>query len=154
MEKILVVEDEQDIRDVLVETLGRWGYETTAVENGKVGLERFRAEKFSLIVTDLRMPVMDGLTMLKTIKKEKPLMPIVVITGFPTVDSAVESLVEGADQYIVKPIHFEDLRVKIQKAFEKKKIQAELESIRTINRILILLIPGWILLGILLSRFF
>jgi DNA-binding NtrC family response regulator len=78
----------------------------------------------------------------------------VVITGFPTVDSAVESLVEGADQYIVKPIHFEDLRVKIQKAFEKRKIQAELESIRTVNRILILLIPGWILLGILLSRLF
>ena len=139
---------------MLVEALNGWGYETTAVENGQAGLKRFRTEKFSLVVTDLRMPVMDGLTMLKTIKKEKPIMPIVVITGYPTVDSAVESLVEGADQYIVKPIHFEDLRVKIQKALEKRKIQAELESIRTINRILILLIPGWILLGILLARIF
>ena len=154
MERILVVEDDEGIRDLLVETLPRWGYESVITENGKEGLETFRSQQFSIVITDIRMPLMDGLTMLKTMKKENPKVPIIVITGYPSVDSAVESLVEGADYYLVKPINMDDLEAKIKKCFDKRKIQKALASTKIANIILVLLIPVWIIAGLLLARLF
>lgn len=152
MHRILIVDDDEDIRRVLEETLKDWGYETVIAENGEKGLEAFRLGSFSLIITDVRMPGMDGLQMLKQIKKNHSRIPIIVITGYPSVDSAVESLVEGADYYLVKPINFEDLRAKIGKAFEKRKIQRALLSARMIVTALIFSIPIWILIGFLIAR--
>jgi len=134
--------------------LKRKGHETVVAENGKVGLEKFRSQAFSLIITDIRMPVMDGLSMLKTIRKEDSKVPIIVITAYPSVDSAVESLMEGADYYIVKPIRMEDLEAKIKKSFEKRRIQRALTSTKVANIVLVLLIPVWILVGIFLTRLF
>jgi len=154
MERILVVEDDEDLCDVLVEMLRRGGYETVVAENGKAGLKKFRSQSFSLVITDIRMPVMDGLSMLKTIRKEDSKVPIIVITAYPSVDSAVESLMEGADYYIVKPIKIEDLEAKIRKSFEKRRMQRALASTKIANIVLVLLIPVWILFGIFLARFF
>jgi DNA-binding NtrC family response regulator len=152
MEKVLVVEDEKDVREVVSEMLKGWGYEPVVAENGKVGLDMFRSHLFSLVITDIRMPVMDGLDMLKLIRKDDPKIPIVVITGYPTVDSAVESLVEGADYYIVKPINMDDLKAKIHKAFEKRKIQRVLTARKRANIILLISVPIWILLGYFISK--
>jgi two-component system response regulator PilR (NtrC family) len=151
MEKILIVEDDQDIRDVLIEALTRWGYQTVTVDNGRQGLEMFRSDSFGLILTDIRMPIMDGLTMLKIIKKENSLIPIIVITGYPSVKSAVESLMEGADYYIVKPIPLDDLEAKILKSFEKRKIQQSLINRKHVITALLWSIPVWILLGFLIG---
>lgn len=152
MERILIVEDSESIREVLAEACRLWGYETKFAENGEEGLEKFRSESFSLIITDIRMPVMDGLTMLKTIKKEDAKMPVIVITGYPTVDSAVESLVHGADHYIVKPINMTDLETKIKKSLYKKRLMRSLQSLKWWNALLLILIPVWIILGYVLAR--
>lgn len=154
MKRILVVEDERDIRDVLTETLHRWGYETQTAENGKEGLDAFLAGDFSMVITDIRMPIMDGLEMLKQIKRKKPLTPIVVATGYPSVDSAVDCLAEGADFYIVKPINMDDLKVKISKSFAQAQVQAKLLASERLNRLLLVSIPLWIVLGWLVSRLF
>jgi len=154
MERILVVEDDEGIQDLLVETLPRLGYEPVIADNGKMGLETFQSQNFAIIITDVRMPEMDGLTMLKAIRKLDPKVPIIVITGYPSVDSAVESLVEGADYYLVKPINMVDLEAKIKKSFEKRKIQKALASIKLTNIILVVLIPAWIIFGFFLGRFF
>ncbi|MFH1942087.1 MAG: response regulator [bacterium] len=154
MEKILVVEDDEDIRDLLTETLKKWGYEPVLAENGKVGLDKFQTDSFSLVITDIRMPAMDGLTMLKTMKKTDSKIPIIVITGYPSVDSAVESLVEGADHYLVKPINMNDLQAKIKKSFEKRKMQKALASTKIANIVLVLSIPLWIIMGFFLARLF
>ena len=152
MEKILIVEDDKDIKDVLVEALSRWGYQTVTVENGRQGLEMFRADSFGLIITDIRMPIMDGLTMLKMIKKENSFIPVIVITGYPSVKSAVESLMEGADYYIVKPIPLDDLQAKIIKSFEKRKMQCIMTDRKRIITVLVCLIPVWMFVGFLISR--
>ena len=152
MEKVLVVDDDPDVRDVLTETQKRLGYKARAAENGRVGLEAFRKDAFSVVVTDMRMPEMDGLSMLKEIKKADSKVSVVVVTGYPSVDSAVESLVEGADYYLVKPINLNDFEAKIKKALEKRKMQKALASMKTANWVMVLLIPLWIILGILLSR--
>ncbi len=152
MNKILVVEDEKDIQDVLAEALKIWGYETVVANNGEEGLHKFNEQNFSMVITDIRMPVMDGLTMLKKIKEKKPFMPILVVTGYPSVDSAVESLMKGADYYIVKPINMDDLHAKIGKAFESKKVHLKMQKYKRINIILSLLLPVCIFLGYLIAK--
>lgn len=152
MERVLVVEDDQDVRDLLIETLESWGYEPVAAENGKMGLEKFESSSFSLIITDIRMPVMDGVNMLKAIREKNSRIPIIVITGYPSVDSAVESLEEGADYYIVKPIKLDDLRAKVHKSFERHEILEALVTSKSVGIALALSIPLWILLGLFLSR--
>src|SRR4030042_6780265 len=147
MERILIVEDDEDIRELLVETLKRWNYEPLVALNGMDGLEKFRSQSFPLVITDIRMPILDGLSMLKTIKKENPKTSIIVITGYPSVNSAVESLMEGAASYLLKPITLDDLQVKIKKTFENRKIQHALASTKIANIILVLLIPIWIIAG-------
>ncbi len=152
MERILVVEDDEDIRALLIETLKRWNYEPLVALNGMDGLEKFRSQSFPLVITDIRMPILDGLSMLKTIKKENPKTSIIVITGYPSVNSAVESLMEGADSYLIKPINLDDLQVKIKKTFENRKIQQALASTKIANIILVLLIPVWIIAGYFFAR--
>ncbi len=152
MERILIVEDDEDIRDLLAETLSRWHYDPTTAKNGKEGLNQFRSQPFPLVITDIRMPIMNGLKMLKTIKKENPKTSIIVITAYPSVDSAVESLIKGADSYLIKPINLDDLQVKIIKSFEKRKIQQSLDSTKIANLVLVALIPIWLILGYMLAR--
>jgi len=152
MERILVVEDDDSTRELLTEALGRWGYESEAVVNGKQGLEKFQSRLFSVIITDIRMPGMDGLSMLRRIRKRDKKIPIIVITGYPSVDSAVDCLVEGADNYLVKPINLDDLKAKINKAFEKRRIQRSLDVRSRLNLVLLLLIPVWIGGGYLLGK--
>ena len=154
MERILVVEDDVDIRDMLVETLHRLGYQSDTATNGREGLDSFRPGAHSVVITDIRMPVMDGLSMLKAIKKADARAAIIVITGYPSVDSALECMAEGADYYLVKPIKMDDLDAKIKKALEKRTMQCRLASVRTANLVMVLLIPVWILLGFFLSRWF
>ncbi len=152
VEKILIVEDEEDIRDMLVETLSRLNYETVIAENGQIGLEQFERHSVSLVITDIRMPVMDGVDMLKVIRRQDKKVPIIVITGYPSVRSAVDSLVEGADYYLVKPINLTDLEVKIDKALQKTKMLHSLDVARKATFFLVLTIPLWIGLGILLAK--
>ena len=119
MARILVVEDDDEIRELLAEALKRWGHDPVLTANGQQGLDRYQAESFDLMVSDIRMPVMDGLTLLKTIRETDQRMPVVIVTAYPTVDSAVESLGVGADHYLVKPINLDDLKAKVDKCLEK-----------------------------------
>ena len=152
MDKILIVEDEKDVQDVLAEALKIWGYETVLASNGEEGLEKYRQQNFSMLITDIRMPRMDGLTMLKKIREKDAAIPILVVTGYPSVDSAVESLIKGADNYIVKPINMDDLHAKIGKAFEKRKVQQQLGRYRRLNLFLALLLPIVFVLGYFLAK--
>lgn len=152
MERILVVEDDDGIRDLLFESLRRWGHEPLLAENGKIGLEKFKEDTVSAVITDIRMPVMDGLTMLREMKQEKPNIPIIVITGYPSVDSAVESLMEGADYYLVKPIKLDDLEIKVKKSLEKRDMLKTLSTTKVMNRVLIFSIPIWIAAGYFLAQ--
>lgn len=152
MNPILVVEDDDGIRGLLVEMLGRLGFETVTAANGEEGLTAFRKQPLDMVVTDIRMPVMDGLTMLKQIRRENALIPIVVVTAFPSVDSAVESLSEGADDYLVKPINLNDLENKVRKAMKHRQIQRSLSRWKRTALVLMALIHLWFMLGILISR--
>ncbi|HHS13103.1 MAG TPA: response regulator [bacterium] len=154
MPRALIVEDEEPIRVLLEQALAGLGFTAASAENGREGLEALESGSYDLLLTDIRMPEMDGLTMIKRIRQKNNLIPILVITAFPSVDSAVDSLSEGADDYLVKPVNLKDLEGKVRKAVERRRIQKRLIQYKRRVLGLILGIPFWIVLGWFLGRMF
>ena len=100
---ILVVDDEESMRIALSEALARGGYRVDCVTNGHDALTRIGSESFELIITDVRMPKMDGLEVLQEIKKVSPQTPVIVMTAYGAVQNAVDAMRRGAADYILKP---------------------------------------------------
>jgi DNA-binding NtrC family response regulator len=103
MNKILIVDDEDKIRHILQLMLERQGYETAQAANGEEALELIRKYNFGMVITDLKMPVMDGMTLLREIKKIDTDYPVIVLTAFGTIESAADAMEEGALYYFTKP---------------------------------------------------
>jgi DNA-binding NtrC family response regulator len=116
--KILLVEDEQMLRESLAQLLSDEGYQVVQAADGKAGYEAAVAEVFDLVLTDIRMPVMDGVTLLKQLQHVIPQTPMIVITGFGTVESAVSAMRAGAADYLLKPVQFEDVLIRVKRALE------------------------------------
>ncbi len=126
--RILIAEDDDTSRENLSELL--CGYDVRSVCDGVQALSAFQEEKFDLIITDLRMPNMDGLHLLKHIKSENPLATVIMITGYGTVDSAVESMKLGAFDYITKPMKDDLVKLTVERALSYAKLQEENISLK------------------------
>ena len=113
---ILVVDDEESMRIALSEALVRGGHQVDCVTNGYDALTRVSSESFKLIITDVRMPKMDGLQVLQEIKKVSPRTPVIVITAYGAVQNAVDAMRRGAADYILKPFSFDDLSTAVKRA--------------------------------------
>jgi len=121
MAKILVVDDDQDLRENLVEVLTDAGFSPAATDNGATALEVLEQEDFDLVLLDSIMPVMGGLEALPQIKRRAPKIKVVMLTAFSTVDSAVDAMRKGADDYIAKPFKIADLLVAVRRALEEAR---------------------------------
>lgn len=111
MEKpsILVVDDELLIRDLLYDFFTGQGWHISVAENGEKALEILRARKVDLVLTDIKMPEMDGLTLTDRVRDSHPDLPIVVMTGFPSVDTAISALRSKVEDYVIKPFNINQL---------------------------------------------
>lgn len=118
--KILVVDDEEKIRQALSTLLTKEGYVVTTAENGQEALEK-PIKDFDLIITDLKMPHIDGLELLKRVKKISPDVIVVMITAFGTLQTAVEAMKQGAYDYITKPFELSEIKTVISKALQVHK---------------------------------
>jgi len=128
---ILVVEDEQYVRESLTAYLDDMGYRVLEAENGRIALELFRSRHPDIVMTDLRMPVMDGFALVEAITAETEFMPIVVVSGVGAVDEAVRAMRLGAWDYLSKPIvNFEELQITLERSLERARIKCELERLR------------------------
>ena len=114
--RILIVDDEPSIRKVLKAHLGRAGYDVETAPDGAAATEHLEAVDYHLVVTDLKMPRMDGMALLAWCAERCPGLPVIVITAHGTVDSAVEAIKRGAHDYITKPFDHDELRQIISKA--------------------------------------
>ena len=103
MTTILVVDDEQAVRDLLAKTLTLADYDVDAVGDGPAALERLRAATYDLLITDLKMPGMDGLSVIREARKLASDLPVIVITGYSTEASAIEAINLGVAGYLTKP---------------------------------------------------
>jgi two-component system, NtrC family, response regulator AtoC len=108
--RILIVDDERNIRKVLQAHLHRDGFDVDTAENGAIALEKLKEDTFDLVVTDLRMPEMDGMELLAACRQGWPGLPVILITAHGTVDSAVEAIKAGAYDYVTKPFDRDELR--------------------------------------------
>ena len=128
--RILIIEDEKSMREVLRILLEEEGYEITAASNGLEGMEYLRDDIFDLVVTDIKMPKADGFEVLKKVKELSPSTIVIMITAFGTTESTIEAMKLGAYDYIHKPFKIDEIRLIIQKAFERKNLGEELSLLR------------------------
>ncbi len=115
---ILLAEDEEVLRQSLAELLGEEGYRVIQARNGREAHEVALAQPVDLVLTDIRMPEMDGLTLLGHLQRIAPQTPVVVLTAFGTVESAVAAMRAGAADYLLKPVQFDDVLVRVRRALE------------------------------------
>jgi two-component system response regulator PilR (NtrC family) len=122
---ILIAEDEQVLRASLAKLLAGEGYEVLEAENGRQAHEIALKRPVDLVLSDVRMPEMDGLALLAHLKQLAPQTPVVMLTAYGTVDSAVSAMQAGAWDYLLKPVKFDDLLLKINRALEFKDISRD-----------------------------
>jgi DNA-binding NtrC family response regulator len=127
---ILVVDDEAVALKNLCYVLKKEGYRVTAAKSGKQALAHLDKQEFALVLTDLKMPQVDGMQLLKRVKTTYPQTEVIMITGFSTVDSAVASLKAGAYHYIAKPFKLEEVRKVVHEATQKFQLIHEVEQLR------------------------
>lgn len=125
MDKILVVDDERSMRDFLSIMLKKAGYDVTTAVDGEEAVKILHKDIFDLVITDLKMPKVDGLQVLKTVKELSPDTVVIVITAFASTETTVEAMKEGAYDYITKPFQNDEMKIRIKKALEKRRLSAE-----------------------------
>ena len=127
---ILVVEDEAKMRRLVELQLGEEGFLVHSAPDAETGLQLLVREKPDLVVTDLRLPGMSGLEFLQAVKRANAALPVVVMTAYGTVESAVEAMKVGASNYVTKPFSFDELVMVIRKELDSHRLREETRSLR------------------------
>ena len=131
--RVLIADDEKGLRDSVAEYLELDGIEVRTAENGLSAIRLLNEECFDVLVSDLKMPGADGLEVLRKLKEEDSAVPVIIISAFGEVADAVEAMKLGAEDYLVKPFETEELRLKVLKAGEKRRLQLEVERLKKIG---------------------
>jgi len=121
--QVLIVDDEPNLRKILSAQLTRDGYDVLTAEDGEQGLALLKEHHIDLVVTDLKMPKVDGMTLLKTALEEDPELPIVLVTAHGTIDTAVEALKSGAFDFVTKPFDKDEVRQIVAKALKTRELR-------------------------------
>jgi len=130
MIKILIVDDDTSHRLMLKATLSADGYDITEAENGEVALKKIKQEFFDLIMLDLKMPKMGGIEALNHIKEVNPSIPILIMTAYASVQTAVEALKLGAFDYLIKPLDLDEVKLTLIKTLDYHKLKTENKSLK------------------------
>lgn len=152
MKRILVVDDDEQIRNLLVEYFQSLGYGVMAAVNGTEALGKLTHDVFDCIISDLVMPDKDGLELLKQVKTQNKKLPFLIITGYPTIETAIEVMKQGAYDYVTKPLQLEDVRIKVERALHTTALERSIKRLTGIAWAVIISIPIWLLLGIVFGK--
>jgi putative nucleotidyltransferase with HDIG domain len=124
-EKILIVDDEEAIREVVSTLLEAQGYACTIAEDGRKGLEAFRKDTFDLVLSDIVMPEMDGMKLLAELRQDDPDVPVIMVTAMHDISIALEAIRSGAYDYILKPFEKDQLHLSVRRALEHHRLVME-----------------------------
>ena len=125
MSRCLIIEDDDLMQGMLLEALSEYGMSVTLADTGDQGWKQFQNERFEVVITDLKLPGMDGIALLKAIKEQAPETMVILITGFGTIESAVHAMKLGAFDYLTKPFLSEELIHVVRKALEFRELRQE-----------------------------
>src|SRR4051812_34541561 len=136
MARILVVDDQEMMRDSLATTLVREGHEVVAAGDGAAAVTRLSSgTRFDLLITDLKMPKMTGMELLAEVKKLRPELPVVLMTAFASVNTAVEAMKLGAYDYIQKPFDGDEIKLLVDRTLEHNRLIRENLALRSMTEI-------------------
>src|ERR1700745_1469079 len=130
MPAILIVEDEAKMRRLLALNLGEDGFTTFSAEDAETGAKLLRENSIDLVLTDLKLPGMNGLEFLQILKRQHAALPVVVMTAFGSVETAVEAMKAGASDYVLKPFSLTEMRMLIHKELHVRNLREENRSLR------------------------
>lgn len=125
METILIIEDKESMAQMLKETLETAGYHPLIARDGMEGIKRIKENRIDIVLTDLKLPKKDGMDVLRAAKEENPMLPVILMTAYGSVDLAVKAIKEGAFDFITKPFDTDHLLHLIRKAMENQRLMAE-----------------------------
>jgi DNA-binding NtrC family response regulator len=125
MDTILIVEDKESMLDMLKQTLEGEGYNIITARDGAEGIKKLADERIGVVLTDLKLPKKDGFEVLRAVKQESPLMPVIVMTAFGTIETAVKAVKEGAYDFLTKPFDTDHLLVLIKRGLDTTRLAAE-----------------------------
>jgi two-component system, NtrC family, response regulator AtoC len=128
--RVLVVDDDADVGELMRDALGRWGYDVALASNGREAVELISHQIFDAALVDIWMPEMDGLQVLDEIKRHDPAIEVVMMTGDPMVETAVQALKSGAYDYLIKPLNLDEMQHLMQQVLEKRFLSREVHSLR------------------------
>ncbi len=121
--KVLVVDDDVSVRDIVVESINSAGYMVDSCGNGQEALEKNKAENYDLILTDMMMPSLDGLSLIKNLNLQNNDTDVIVITGFGSIENAVECMKAGALDYLIKPFTLDQIQMSVRRAIEHRELR-------------------------------
>ncbi|HUU05287.1 MAG TPA: sigma-54 dependent transcriptional regulator [Patescibacteria group bacterium] len=122
---ILLVDDDHSLRNMLSFVLGKEGYQVDEAVSGMDALKKLKGRKYDLVISDIRMPDLNGIELLKKIKTHEQELPVIMITAYAATHDAIEAMKLGAEDYIMKPFNLEELKIIINKSLHKKSIEKE-----------------------------
>jgi len=120
--KLLVVDDEEPLRLLFRQRLRAAGHEVALAADGGEAIQMIRTARFDVVITDLKMPVLDGLGVLAAAKEEHADTDVIIMTAYASVDSAIDAMRKGASDYLCKPFEFEELYMRLEKIAEKREL--------------------------------
>ncbi|MDD4701736.1 MAG: sigma-54 dependent transcriptional regulator [Desulfovibrio sp.] len=128
---LLVVDDDSSHRNTLKTLLAEWGYAIAALEDGEAAVEACKKQPFDLVLMDVRMAGISGIAAMQKIREFNPSIPIIIMTAYSDVDSAVNALKSGAYDYLSKPLDFEDLRLTLARALDHASLRDEVKALKS-----------------------
>ena len=134
MMTVLVVDDEEAMRDIGSRMISSLGHHAETARDGEEALKKVREEGFDLVLADLRMPRKDGMDLLREIKKFDPRIEVIMVSGFGTIESAVEAIKLGASDYVTKPLQVEELKKKIERTLKNRQLTLENRYLKNLLR--------------------
>ncbi|HHL71639.1 MAG TPA: response regulator [Bacteroidetes bacterium] len=152
MENVLIVDDEKEILDLMASAVSRWGYNPIVAENGDAAVKKLEAHPIDVVITDLRMPKKNGIELLQHIREKDDSTSVIIFTGYPALQSAIDSMKSGAFDYLLKPVDLAQLKIKLDKAIKEKQARQGAKVLKNMNWALLISIPFWLILGIILLK--
>ena len=128
--KVLVVDDEKAIRDSLKIILEDEGYFADTAGDGEEALQKIKEQNFDIVISDIKMPKLDGMQLLDQVSKLSPDTFFIIMTAFASVNTAIDALRKGAFDYLIKPVEFDDLLIRIKRLISYKKLSSENKFLR------------------------
>jgi two-component system, NtrC family, response regulator AtoC len=150
-ERLLIVDDESQIRQIFGDYFSSLGYRVVVAENGRDALEIFAHGDFDCVLSDLVMPVMNGMEFLRALREEDKETAFFLMTGYPSVGSTVDAIKLGAYDYITKPLNLEDVRIKVERAVHARDAEKSLKKTQGLLWSIVISVPLWLTLGVMLG---